>query len=200
MIRHLTLLYRFFSDNRREVLAEDHVHLDNCNIIGNVKVGFRSYANESLLRNVTIGRFCSIGRRCSIGAAKHDLTALTTHPIGASVGFISDISTNIGSDVWIGDNVIILAGVTIGHGAVVAAGSVVNKDVAPYSIVGGVPSRVIRSRFSGEEVDILIKSEWWRFGDLCISKGKEMKIGNIFEYISEHIQKEVKPHHVMRKF
>jgi len=69
----------------------------------------------------------------------------------------------IGNDVWIGTGAIILNGVTIGDGAVVVAGAVVSKDVEPYTIVGGVPAKPIRKRFSDEIVEKLIKLKWWNY-------------------------------------
>ena len=78
--------------------------------------------------------------------------------------------TIIGDDTWIGARVCILAGVTIGRGAIVAMGSVVTKDVAPYTIVGGVPARVIRSRFTEEEVikhDRMLNEPAARIGRFC---------------------------------
>ncbi|MCF8296152.1 MAG: CatB-related O-acetyltransferase [Melioribacteraceae bacterium] len=68
----------------------------------------------------------------------------------------------IGNDVWIGNNVIILDGITIGDGAVIAAGSVVTKDVEPYSIIGGVPAKLIRYRFSNDKIEFLLKFRWWQ--------------------------------------
>lgn len=67
----------------------------------------------------------------------------------------------VGSDVWIGSRAIILSGVRIGHGAIVAAGSVVTKDVAPYTLVGGNPARLIKRRFSDETVAALLDIQWW---------------------------------------
>ena len=67
----------------------------------------------------------------------------------------------IGNDVWIGANVIILSGVSIGDGAIIAAGAVVTKDVEDYSIVGGVPAKLIKYRFSKEQIHRLQKIKWW---------------------------------------
>ena len=68
---------------------------------------------------------------------------------------------NIGNDVWIGLNVTLLDGVNIGNGSIIAAGAVVTKDVLPYSIVGGVPAKLIKMRFDLETINILQNSRWW---------------------------------------
>jgi acetyltransferase-like isoleucine patch superfamily enzyme len=153
---------------RFDVLVEDKVTLHGCDLLGPISVGYRSYANDSLLRNVTIGRFTSIGRRCSIGGALHDLAAFTTHPIAAGRDFVRDPETVVGNDVWIGDNVVIVAGVTIGDGAVIGAGAIVTRDVPPYTIVTGVPARSLRARFPEREAAALLASQWWRFGDAAV--------------------------------
>lgn len=153
---------------RLDVLVEDKVTLHGCEALGPIEVGYRSYANNSLLRNVTIGRFCSIGRRCSIGAALHDVAAFSTHPIAAGADFERDPATTIGNDVWIGDNVVIVSGVTIGDGAVVGGGAVVTRDVAPYTIVAGIPARPLRQRFAEDEIAALLAAQWWRFGDAAV--------------------------------
>ena len=69
--------------------------------------------------------------------------------------------THIGNDVWIGLNATILDGVTIGDGAIVAAGAVVTKDVPPYAVVGGVPAKIIKYRFTESQIDFLLKFRWW---------------------------------------
>lgn len=148
-----------------DVLCEAEVTLVGCTLLGPVRVGYRSYANDSLLRNVDVGRFSSIGRRCSIGGALHEVDCFTTHPTAASPDFQRDPQTRVGNDVWIGDNVVVVAGVTIGDGAVVGGGAVVTADVAPYAIVVGIPARLLRPRFDAETAAALRQSQWWRYGD-----------------------------------
>jgi virginiamycin A acetyltransferase len=148
---------------RTDVLVEQRVELSHCTLIGPIEIGFASYANESLIRNASIGRFCSIGRRCSIGAARHDVSAFSTHPDFAPPGFESGPRTRLGNDVWVGDLAIIVAGITIGDGACIGGGAVVTRDVPPYAIVGGVPAKLIRERFTADIAAALLQSEWWRY-------------------------------------
>lgn len=123
---------------------------------------------------LTIGRFCSIacGARFLMNSANHAMGSLSTYvfPIfyeewdhGMNVTKAWDHRGNIvvGNDVWIGYEAVILSGVTIGDGAIVAARSVVTKDVPPYTIVGGAPARPIRRRFDQEVIDTLLELRWW---------------------------------------
>lgn len=145
---------------------------------GKTSIGFASYVGiNSLLKNVSIGRYCSIGERVQIGVPNHPTEWVSSHPfqykgvryfdgfpeyVEGNKRFVGNSKTTvIGHDVWIGTNAVILQGVTIGHGAVVAANAVVTKDVEPYSIVGGVPAREIRKRFDTELVADLLETEWW---------------------------------------
>lgn len=170
----LRLVRTLFGRGRRwpNVLAEEGVVFSGCGFMGPVRIGYRSYANDSFFRNCEIGRYCSIGRRASIGAAKHDVTALSTHPDFAPQGFDIGPVTRIGNDVWIGDNAIIMAGLSIGDGAVVGAGAVVTRDVAAYDIVAGAPALRIRSRFDPEAVARLLASQWWLYGDAMIAPAR----------------------------
>lgn len=133
---------------------------------------------------LVIGKYCSIacGAKFIFTSANHTLRSLSTYPfpiffeewelekknVAAAWDNKGDIV--IGSDVWIGYEAVILSGVRIGDGAIVAARAVVTKDVPPYTIVGGVPARPIRRRFPDEAVEELLKLKWW---DWPVEKVKE---------------------------
>jgi virginiamycin A acetyltransferase len=123
---------------------------------------------------LVIGKFCSIacGAKFIMNGANHRLDALSTYPFPVLAAAWNDATpvteawTNkgditIGNDVWIGFEAVILAGVTIGDGAVVGARAVVTKDVPPYGIVGGVPAKIIRKRFDDATIERLLKIRWW---------------------------------------
>lgn len=183
-------------DFKTDTLAECFVTLHGCLLIGPNRVGFRSYSNDSLLRNVEIGRFCSIGRRCSIGGANHSIETFSTHSVAADLLFNSSPRTRIGNDVWIGDNVLLVAGVEIGDGAIVGGGAVVTRDVAPYTIVGGVPASQIRYRFSPAVAEELVNSEWWKYGDAIVEKvGRGAGPERLLECLRSAELETLAPHH-----
>ncbi len=129
-----------------------------------VSIGDYSYVNKySSLENCVIGKFCSISSGVYICPYEHEKSIITTHPIAQR-----DLSpkkkrkkVSIGNDVLISLNCIILAGVTIGDGAVVGAGAVVTKDVKPYEIVGGVPAHHIGWRANEQTINKLEEIKWW---------------------------------------
>lgn len=124
-----------------------------------------------------IGKFCSIacGAKFIFNAANHALGSLSTYPFPiffeewglqtdtASVAQAWDNHGNIeiGNDVWIGYEAVILSGVSIGDGAIIGTRAVVTKDVPPYTIVGGVPAKPIRKRFDDETIEKLESLRWW---------------------------------------
>ncbi|GBG14987.1 uncharacterized protein NMK_2588 [Novimethylophilus kurashikiensis] len=140
-----------------------------------VSLGRMSYVSEGSRVGFTdIGAFSSIGPNVLLGGlGKHPVDRLSTHPafystrLQAGMSFARSDSedelprSTVGSDVWIGAGAIVLDGLTVGHGAIVAAGAVVVKDVAPYSIVGGVPARPIRDRFDERTIEALLSWRWW---------------------------------------
>lgn len=122
-----------------------------------------------------IGKFCSIasGTKFIMGPANHRISSVTTYPFNVFGGVWSERTpphlsqlpfkgdTVIGNDVWIGRESVIMPGVKIGDGAMVAAYSVVAKDIPPYSVFGGNPARFIKKRFDDELTDILLRLKWW---------------------------------------
>lgn len=128
--------------------------------------------------NLIIGKYSSIAQNVNILlGGNHRLDWITTYPFhsvdtnawAGAKSLKGDRSSKgdvkIGNDVWIGMNVLITSGVTIHDGAVVAAGAVVTKDVAPYAVVGGNPARLIKKRFTDEEIVALLRLSWWNWSD-----------------------------------
>lgn len=121
-----------------------------------------------------IGKFCSIacGAKFLLNSANHTLRSLSTytfplfyeaweHGMRPTEAWDNKGDIVIGNDVWIGYEAVVLAGVTVGDGAIIGTRAVVTRDVPPYTIVGGVPARPIRTRFSQEAIDTLLALRWW---------------------------------------
>lgn len=146
-----------------------------------VSCGAFSFVQSMFGPPTRIGRYCSISWAVSIMAGDHPTSHISTHPFTYRDYFERRIKQDfgesasiakfnadrgpvvIGNDVWIGQNVLLRNGVNIGHGAVVAAGSVVVKDVPPYAIVGGNPAKIIRYRFDENTIEKLLSSSWWDY-------------------------------------
>jgi acetyltransferase-like isoleucine patch superfamily enzyme len=141
--------------------------------VKNSSVSDHTYINSnSSVYCARIGKFSSIAAKVTIGLSTHPSNLVSTHPAFYSnnqlfktysdkVYFKENQEIIIGNDVWIGEGALILGGVNIGDGAIVAARSVVTKNVEPFEIVGGVPAKTIRFRFEPEIRLKIQKSEWW---------------------------------------
>ncbi len=160
--------------------------------VGKYTYGYQKHCFSGCLIS-SIGAFCSINESAAIGEFNHPLDCITTHPIlyvptDEILGYegvpgilepddvldIYSLKSNqkieIGNDVWIGANAVLLPGVKVGNGAVIGAGAVVTKDVPDYAIVVGVPAKVLRYRFTTKEIAILNRVKWWDWEDCKIKK------------------------------
>lgn len=167
------------------------------------KMGTGSYIGSNCHISAKIGRFCSVSDNVTTVNGLHPTKDfVSTHPAfysptnNTGLSFTEEsrfqefayadekagLAVEIGNDVWIGYGVTILAGVKIGDGAIVAAGAVVTKDVEPYAIVGGVPAKAIKYRFSEEEIEELLKLRWWD-KDLDWLKANAEKFSSVKELV-----------------
>lgn len=149
------------------------------NCIGKYTYGLPQIFKLEESSQFEIGKFCSIANDVKIFLdGEHETNNISTYPFGYFKGFTSSKKyktkskgkITIGNDVWIGYGVTILSGVTIGNGAVIGAKSLIVKDIPSYSIVGGVPTKVIKKRFDDRTIEKLEKIKWWNWSDEKIQK------------------------------
>lgn len=145
-------------------------------ILHEVKFDDYSYCGPDVIfKFCDIGKFCSIAAQVAINPGNHPMWRVTQHHATYRrqlYDFAAEDDSDffqhrrddhvaIGHDVWIGNGAKIMAGVTVGTGAVIAAGAVVTKDVAPYTVVGGVPAKLIKERFSKRVAEQILSVAWW---------------------------------------
>jgi len=151
-----------------------------------IKYGRGTYGKIDILDNfpelvedIEVGNFCSIARDVCAVVSGHNYNWLTTYPFSYKKAFIDakDIKglpvvykLQIGNDVWIGRKSMFVGNAKIGDGCVIGAGSVVRGEVDPYSIVIGNPARCIKKRFSNEQIEKLLKIQWWNWSNKKINK------------------------------
>lgn len=178
-----------FDKKKRRAYREKHILMekylrDYHTARKRFKIGRGTYTHYRTLKiaskETVIGSFCSIAEGVQIGLTQHPVHFLTTHPFSYRTMFtpmferifpalkkreLYDFPVakpcRIGNDVWIGASAMIMDGVTVGDGAIIAANAVVTKDVPPYAIAGGVPAKVIKYRFSPEIIEKLLQLKWW---------------------------------------
>ena len=168
----------------------NNIKIGSYSYLHNVNYGNFSYNSTRVsIMNSSIGKFCSIAQGVSIGLGKHPVNEfVSTHPSFYSIHkqcghtfvdkqlFNEMGKTIIGSDVWIGANTIICDDVKIGNGAVIAANSFVNQNVPDYAIVAGIPAKIIRYRFSSDEIDFLLKFKWWEKDIFWLKNNKDLML------------------------
>lgn len=193
--------FNFLSKNIVNSKIDNHVVLNYPCFISECEINKYTYVgSNSNINNTTIGKFCSIGKNFSCGLGFHPLNGVSTSPMFYSIrkqnGYtlVKENKVNefkkivIGNDVLIGINVTILDGVKIGNGVVIGACSFVNSDVPDYAIVGGVPAKILKYRFTKEEIYKLNSLSWWdwSFNDL---EKVENNFFNLSEFFHNNSQK-----------
>lgn len=185
-----SIYFRAF-EGRKFALPYSHPQVS----VGQCTYGFRpeSFFSYHPDDRVQIGKFCSIADGVKFVFGHHATNQVSTFPIRAlCCGYAphndakSKGNIRIGNDVWIGLNVIILSGVEIGDGAVVAAGSVVNKSIPPFAVYGGVPAKFIKHRLGEDQISQLQKIQWWDWPIEKIRENESLFYGDVDEFIKAH--------------
>lgn len=169
----------------REVVVGNWVEIHHGVYVEYSTIGDYSYLQEHVsVADTTIGKFVAIASTVRIGPPDHPMDRVSQHRFTYVPEYYWPGETRdhaffakrrserctIGNDVWIGHSVTVLAGITVGNGAVLAAGAVVTRDVAPYTIVAGVPARVVRRRFPEDIAVRIERLAWWDWPDDAIRR------------------------------
>jgi virginiamycin A acetyltransferase len=186
------------------VVVEHPIHVSPRAEFHSGSVGRYTFINIDtvIYENVHVGRFSTFARGCQIAGAEHPIHHASTSffgisgqwfpndPIAAAANKRRNMRpesrtrpdrTTIGNDVWVGAAALVLKGVTIGDGAVVAAGSVVTKDVPSYAIVAGNPARLMRFRFDEPTIGALLRTRWWDLDPSTIARLPLDDVGALLE-------------------
>jgi len=167
-----------------------------CNIV-NVHMGRHSFCGyDCEIINAEIGSFCSIANNVIIGGGMHPIKWVSTSPVfyegkdSVKMKYSlhkreSQKKTRIGHDVWIGQCALLKQGISVGTGAVIGMGSIVTKDVEPYTVVAGNPARLIKKRFNEEIIKELLETQWWLFDEELLLKSAKY-FTNPKEFLSKH--------------
>ncbi len=158
--------------NSPQIIVGDYTYYDDPDDIYNFEKNVL-YLFEFMGDKLIIGKFCQIatGVRFIMNGSNHAMKGVSTYPFKVFGDAWSDVSmdvinkgdTVIGNDVWIGNSVTVMQGVKIGDGVIIGTNSLVTKDVAPYSIIGGNPAQVIRKRFDDDTIEFLTNLCWWNW-------------------------------------
>ena len=178
------------------IIVGDYTYYDDFEDVHNFEKNVK-YLFDFTGDQLIIGKFCMIASNVTfiMNGANHLTDAISTFPFAIFGGdwanamdgktYPNKGNTTIGNDVWIGYNATIMAGVTIGNGAIIATNSVVTKDVEPYTIVGGNPAKVIKKRFSEERIEQLLEMAWWNWEIEKITKNIQHLTGRNFDFLNQ---------------
>ena len=190
LIKHIFFKVKHIGKNVKVSLSANigfGTRFEGCNRIGRKssfsgKMGRCTYMGEKSVISGIVGRYTSIGSDVATISGRHPVDMVSTSPVFYASSakqcgktyvnkdqFVEHVyydeerkyRVKIGNDVWIGNNVVLMPSIEIGDGAIVATGAVVTKDVPPYAVVGGVPARVIKFRFTDDQIKSLCQIEWW---------------------------------------
>jgi len=172
-----------------QIIVGDYTYYDDTEDVYNFEKNVL-YLFDFIGDKLIIGKFCQIasGVRFIMNGANHAMSGISTYPFEVfgkswSNTLSNDLNkgdTVIGNDVWIGNSATIMPGVKIGHGAIIGTNTLVTKDVAPYTIVGGNPGKLIRNRFDQQTIDFLLELAWWDWPIERITKHvKDIASGNL---------------------
>ena len=194
-------------DKKRTVRLHSYIKIAKNVRIDCEEIGGYSFINEDVsIRNCkSIGSYCAIGPGVHIGPIEHPVTNLSISDFfygernwdwtnaeydwgSTNCGFKRKSLVEIGNDVWIGAHAMIMSGVKVGDGAIIAAGAIVTKDVPPYAIVGGVPARIIRYRFPENIVNKLVQLKWWNYEPNILSG---LNLSNVDEQLLNEVEKRI---------
>jgi acetyltransferase-like isoleucine patch superfamily enzyme len=157
-------------------ILSDDVYIGPNSSVTDSKIGLYSYIGQrTIIQNASIGNFCSISWNVTIGPDMHPINYLSTHlminKFSGELVFDTQVKkVEIGNDVWIGCNVVVMPGVKIGDGAIVGSSAVVTKDIPPFAIAVGVPAHVIRYRFEEDMIERLLSIKWWELPEKFIEE------------------------------
>lgn len=171
--------------------------------LNDVNIGdYSSIGRYTKIRCADIGKYCSISWDVTIGAVEHPLTKISTAALTYKAEydciskdvFFPQKRTVVGNDVWIGCNVVIKSGVKVGDGAVIGGGSVVVKDVEPYSIVAGNPAKEIRKRTDDESIKRIMNLKWWEWSTQDIKNNIEFFDKDLTPEVIDYLENYKKTH------
>jgi len=201
MLKDRIALYQFRREWRKRNPLNTTI-AKNCYDIDSVTVGNYTYGairviNYNRRERLSIGAFCSLAQEVTfILNADHNINTISSFPykvkvLGQSLEGTSKGDIIIDDDVWIGYRATILSGVHIHQGAVIAAGAVVTHDVPPYAVVGGVPARIIKKRFSEDVIDVLLSIDYSKLTKELISSHIDELYVSIEGLTAEEVRKKI---------